>query len=67
MKAIRVKKSNLKERTDLRPVLMKSGYCISKWSRNNGYNRRTVEYALKGESFGKLSREIRAKVEKLTV
>lgn len=65
MKAPNLKKSNLKERKDLRPVIMGSGYCISKWARKNGYNRRTVEYALKGETSGKLSREIRAKVENL--
>ena len=65
MKLTHRKKSNLKTLPDLRPVMLEAGYCISKWSRNNGYNRRTVEYALKGTSLGKLSREIRAKVENL--
>lgn len=47
---------------DLRPLLMKLGYSISRWARREGYHRRTVEYALKGDRNGPKSKEIRAKV-----
>lgn len=50
---------------DLRPKMRALGFCISGWCRRHGYNRRTAELALSGRRSGKLSREIRAKVENL--
>lgn len=50
---------------DLRPKMRALGFCISGWCRKYGYNRQTAERALSGQRNGKLSREIRAKVQNL--
>ena len=57
--------SRKKQLSDLRPRMKNLGFSISGWCRRNGYNRQTVELALRGKRNGKLSREIRAKIENL--
>lgn len=50
---------------DLRNFVRRKGFSISGWARKEGFNRRTVEAALKGEINGKLSKEIRMKAQNL--
>ena len=57
--------SQKSQNTNLKKILKASGYSISGWARANGFVRGSVEYALTNRRNGKLSREIRTKVENL--